>query len=155
MSEALDRRLAAVTGLALTAAVAAWWLGSTHLALDQGSDASRSAADALQALWLVRGMAVALLSVRGGAVRGWQHAAQAAVGLIAPAWPLLVLLWSASTLSLAQVALMESLLLAAALVLPLLGLGLRRALKQTALADVAATGVGAALLAALWFARGA
>ena len=47
MSDAAARRLDAMTGLALAAAVAVWWLGSTRLALDHGSDASRCADDAL------------------------------------------------------------------------------------------------------------
>ena len=52
--------------------IAVWWLGSTRLALDHGTDASRCAADALYALLLVRGMALAVLSVRVGALRGWR-----------------------------------------------------------------------------------
>jgi hypothetical protein len=154
MNQALTRRLAAMTGLTLAAAVALWWLGSTRLALAGGSDASRSSADALQALLLVRGMALAMLSVRIGALGGWRAGAAVALALIAPAWPLVLLAWSASTTPLTQLALSESLLLAAGLALPLIGLGLRRALRQAEPAEVVATAVGVALAASVWAARG-
>jgi hypothetical protein len=139
-----------MTGLALAAAIAVWWLGSTRLALDHGTDASRSAAGALYALLLVRGMALAVLSVRAGALYGWRPGATAGLGLIAPSWPLVALAWSASTISLMQIALVEPLLLAGSAVLPLIGLSLRRLLHNAELAVMAATGVGAALAAALW-----
>ena len=41
MTDGLTHRLAALTGLALAAVVAIWWLGGTHRALDDGSDATR------------------------------------------------------------------------------------------------------------------
>ena len=154
MSEALVRRLSAISGLALAAAVALWWLGSTRLALDHGSDASRSAADALQALWLVRGMALALLCMRVSALRGWRPGAAAGLVLIAPSWPLVVLAWSASTVSLMHAALTELLLLTGCLALPFVGVGLRRALRQAELADVVGTAVGTVLAASAWLSRG-
>lgn len=153
MNEALPRRLAAMAGLALAAAIALWWLGSTRLAMAHGSDASRSASDALQTLWLVRGMALAMLSVRVGALRGWRPGSAAALGLVVPSWPLVVLAWSASTAPWTHVALAEFLLLAACLALPPIGLGLRRALRQAELADVVGTAVGTALAASVWLAR--
>ena len=127
-------RPAAMTGLALAVAVAAWWLTSTRLALDHGTDAGRSAADALNALWLVRGMALAMLGVRAGALHGWRRGATAGLGLIAPSWPLVALAWSASATSLTQVALAELLLLAGSVALPLIGLFLRRSLRSAELA---------------------
>lgn len=154
MSEALQRRLATMTGLLIAAAVAVWWLGGTRLVLDDGSDASRIAADALYALWLARGMALALLGVRVGALRGWRAGVAAAPGLIAPAWPVLVLAWSASTAPLTPVLLGEALLWVAAFALPLLGQGLRRALRQAEPALATATLVGVALAASLWLTHG-
>lgn len=154
MNEALSLRLAALAGLALAAATAFWWLGSTRLALDRGSDASRSAVDALQALVLVRGMVLALLSLRLVAHGGWRAGAAAALALIAPAWPVVYLAWSASTTPLAQVAAAECALVAAGLALPLIGLGLRRVLRRTELADAVATATGCALAASVWLARG-
>ena len=53
MKSVPDPRLSALTGLALAATVALWWLGSTRIALDQAGDASRAAAAALLALWVV------------------------------------------------------------------------------------------------------
>lgn len=155
MNEALARRLAALSGLALAVVVAVWWLGSTRLALDDGADSSRSAAQALLALWLARAMVLALLGVRFGASRGWQAGTAAGLGWVAPSWPVLLLAWSASAAPLLQVALAELALLAASLALPLIGLGLRRALRQAEFADLAATTVGAALAALLWFTQAA
>lgn len=147
------RQVAAVTGLAIAAALALWWLGSSRLALEDGADASRPAADALHALWLVRAMVLALVGVRVGALDGWRAAAALGLVLLAPAWPVLVLVWSASHATLAQVLLAEAGLLLACAALPLLGLGLRRLLRLAPLAESAATLVGVALVAALWSAR--
>ncbi len=155
MSGALQTRIAAFGGLLLAAALAIWWLGGTRLALDHGTEASRVAADTLQVLWLTRGMAVALLALRVGTLRGWRSGAMAALGIVAPAWPLVVLAASASTAPWLILALAELLLMAAALLLPLLGLGLRRVVKKVELAEPAGTLLGVAVLAALWFTRGA
>ena len=148
------RRPSALTGVALAVAVALWWLGSSRLALDDGADASRPAADALHALWLLRAMAVALLGSRVGALAGWRAGAAAGLVLVAPAWPVLVLVWSASAASLAQVLVAEALLLVGCAVLPTLGLGLRRLLRHAPIAEAAATLVGLAVVAALWSTRG-
>jgi len=148
------RHLAAMSGLALAAAVALWWLGSTGVAIDRGADAAQSAAEALYTLWLVRGLALAMLVPRAGTSSGWQPGAAVAMGLIAPAWPVLVLAWSASSVSWTQLALAEALLLAAGLALVPIGPGLHRALRSVDMAEAAATAVGVALAAALWWARG-
>ena len=145
---------AAMTGLALAVAIAVWWVGSTRLALDHGTDAGRVAADALNALWLVRGMALPMLSVRAGALYGWRRGAKAGLGLISFSWPVVALAWSASATSLTQVVLAELLLLAGSAALPLIGLFLRRSLRRAELAVMAGTGVGTALAAALWVASG-
>jgi hypothetical protein len=150
MTQAPTRRLAAMAGLALAAAVSLWWLGSTRLALDDDSDASRIAAEALQVAWLVRGMGLSLMSVRMGALRGWRAGAEEALGLIAPSWPLLALAWTASTVSWLSMALAELALLAAGVALPLVGHVLRRALQRVELADSLAMLLGVMLAAALW-----
>lgn len=154
MSEAAAQRLDSIAGLALAAAIAAWWLGSTRLALDHGADAGRCADDALQALLLVRVTAVAMTGVRVGALRGWRPGATAGLGLIAPSWPLVALAWSAGTRLATHVALAEVLLLAACAALPLVGLGLRRLLQKTELAVIAGTVLGTALAATAWVLRG-
>jgi hypothetical protein len=154
MSEMPTHRLAAMTGLAVAAAAAAWWLGSTRLALDQGADAGRSAADALRGLALVRGMALAIVSVRVGALRGWRSAVTAGMGLIAPSWPLVALAWSASATSVTHAVLAELLLLAGSVALPLIGLGLRHWLRRADLAVFTGTAVGVALAASVWITRG-
>jgi len=155
MNEALPlHRQAAMIGLALAAAIALWWLGSSRLALDSGADPGRSAAAALQALLLVRGLALVLLSVRASAMHGWLAGVTAAFALVAPAWPLVALTFSASTVALAQVAGAECLLLAGCLALPLLGWSLRGALRKAELAELMATVAAAMLAASWWFALG-
>ena len=154
MSEAPAYRLDAMTGLALAAAVAVWWLGSTRLALDHGSDASRCADDALQALLLVRVTALAIVGMRVGALRGWRPGLAAGIGLIAPSWPVVLLARSAGTRSATQVALAEVLLLAASVALPLVGFGLHRLLQKKELAVISGTLLGLAFAASAWAARG-
>jgi len=144
----------AMTGLALAIAVALWWVGSSRLALDHGTDAARGAADALKTLWLVRGMALAMLSVRAGALYGWRRGAKGGLGLISLSWPVVALAWSASAASLTLVVLAELLLLAGSAALPLIGLFLRRWLRRVDFAVMAGTAVGTALAAALWVASG-
>jgi len=154
VSEAPAHRLDAMSGLALAGAIAVWWLGSTRLALDHGSDASRYADEAMQALLLVRIMALAIVTVRAGALRGWRPGLAAGMCLIAPSWPLVVLAWSAGTRSATQVALSEVVLLAASMALPLIGLALNRLLQRTELSLLSGTLLGLAFAASAWAARG-
>lgn len=154
MSAALARRMAAVTGLAIAAVIACWWLGSTRLALEDRSDTSRAAAAALLLTWLVRGIALALLGPRNGAQRGWRSGSAEALALIAPAWPVVVFAWHAGTVPWLHAALAELLLLAGGGVLALIGHGLGRSLNRSDLADVLATTLGVAAAAALWLMRG-
>ena len=146
-------RTAALAGVALAATVALWWLGSSRLALDDGADTSRPAADALHALTLLRAMLLALPCCRLGALAGWRAGASAGLVVVAPSWPVLALAWSASAAPLVQVLWAECLLLAGCASLPLLGLGLRRLLRHAALAESAATLAGVALVAGLWSTR--
>jgi hypothetical protein len=146
-------RSTALAGVALAAAVALWWLGATRLALDDGADTSRPAADALHALWLLRAMLLAVLALRLGALIGWRAGAIAGLMCVAPAWPVGVLAWSASAVPLAHALQAEAWLLAACAALPLAGLGLRRLLRDATLAESAATLVAVALVAALWWQR--
>jgi hypothetical protein len=148
------RRTAAVCGLACAAAVALWWLFSSRLALAQGADARRCSAEALQALWLVRMLALALSGPRVAALQGWQAGVANGLGLVSPAWPVVVLAWSASTLPVAAVAGSELLLLLGVAALALPGWALRRAALRPALVEPAATLLAVAAAGALWAARG-
>ncbi len=150
MSEAPAHRLAVMTGLALAAATALWWLGSTRLALDRGADASHYADDALYALLLVRITVLALVAVRVSASRGWRGGVTTGLGMTAPSWPVAALAWSASTRSLTYVALTEVLLLAGSIALPVVGSGLRHLLRKSELAVLAATLLGTLLVALAW-----
>ncbi len=154
MASADGARPGALTGVAVALAIAIWWLGSARLALDHGTDASRSATLALRALWLARGMALALLCSRVGALYGWRSGATAGLGLISPAWPLVALEWSASATPLLDVVEAELLLVAASAAVPSIGVLLRRLLQRAGRALVVGTAVGTALAAALWLASG-
>jgi hypothetical protein len=147
-------RLSALSGLAIAAAVALWWLGSTRLALDQGSDPGRASAQALLALWLVRAACLALVCTRVAAVGGARAGAQATLGLVAPAWPLVTLAWSGSALPLLQTGAMEVSLLALGAALSLAGHGIGRFFKNAGHAVLVASVLGAALAVCMWFALG-
>jgi hypothetical protein len=140
-------RPAVIAGLTLAVVIAAWWLGATLIVLEQAADASGAAARALHALMLVRAMALAVLGLRLGALQGWRPAVTAGLGLIAPAWPLVLAIGSASEVPFPHLVLGESLLVAASLVLPWLGLALRRWLRAPELAVMTATAAGIALAA--------
>jgi len=154
MNDLPARRLAAFGGLAIAAAVALWWLGSTRLALEHGADPGRPSVQALQALWVVRAMAIALLAVRVAASQRWGAGVETALALVAPAWPLVMLAWSASSVPLIQVVLMEMALLAAAALMPLLGAGIGRLLQRSEGAVLAGTAAGVGLAALAWLAQG-
>jgi hypothetical protein len=149
MNERFECRLAAASGLVLAAAFALWWLGSMRLAIDHGADTARNSADALRFAWVVRALLLPVLGVRVGALRGWGVGAASSLAVVAPSWPVVVMAWSASTAPLAQSALAESCLLAEAIVMPLVGQGLRRVLPP-ALAAPIASAVGVVLAAAVW-----
>ena len=150
MNETFVRRFAAMSGLGLAVAFAVWWLGSARLAIDHGADAARTSADALHIAWLVRALLVPVLGVRIGALRGWRAGAVSSLAVVAPSWPVVVMAWSASTLPLAQPALAEAFLLAEAMLMPLVGQGLRRVLPRSELVEPIASAVGVVLAAALW-----
>jgi hypothetical protein len=153
MNGKISLRLAAISGLAVSAALAVWWLGSARLAIDRGADAGRVSAEALQLAWLVRALLVAVLGVRVGALRGGRAGAATAVGIVAPSWPVIALAWSASTVSLSQLMLSEALLLAGAIALPLIAQGLRRVLARAEVVEPIATGLAVVLAAAVWLAH--
>ncbi len=150
MNEASVRRFAAISGLGLAAAFAAWWLGSARLAIDHGADAARSSADALHIAWLVRALVVPVLGVRVGALRGWKTGAASSLAVVVPSWPVVAMAWSASTAPWTQSVLAEGFLLAEAIAMPLVGAALRRVVSRSSLVEPIASAVGVALAAALW-----
>ncbi len=153
MSNTLARRLAALTGLAISAAIACWWLGSSRLALDDRSDTGRAAADALMLTGLVRAIALSMLSLRGGVLRGWRQGSTEALALVSPSWPLVALAWSASTVPWSHAVLMELVLCAIGGVLALIGERVGTAIKQKEVADSLAVTIGVALAVTLWMTR--
>ncbi len=153
MSTGLQERLGVTLGLALTAMTATWWLASTRLALSQGIDTAGTAALALEALWLARAMALPFIALRLGALRGWGPAAANCASLVAAPWPLLLLAWSASMVPLQEAVIREVILLAAGMILPLLGYALSVVLRSAQAAVVVGTSIGTLLAASVWFSR--
>jgi hypothetical protein len=154
MNAIVTQRMSVMIGLTLASVIAVWWLGSTRLAMVRTADSGRAAVDALYALLVVRGMVLAVLSVRLGTLRGWRIAVTAGLAVIAMSWPLVLLAWSASTAAFSIVLLGEALLAGAAAVLPVAGAGLRQWLRRPELASVVGTAIGVALIAAMWFYQG-
>jgi len=150
MNETLVPRFAAISGLVVAAAFAVWWLGSARLAIDQGADAARSSADALRVAWLVRALLVPVLGMRVGAMRGWRGGAASSLAMVAPSWPVVAMAWSASAVALGQLLLAEGFLLVEALVVPMLGDGLRRVVPRSDVAEAIASTLGVVLAVALW-----
>ncbi|MEP7140454.1 MAG: hypothetical protein ABI745_12545 [Caldimonas sp.] len=149
MNETFARRFASLSGLALAAVLAVWWLGSTRIAIDRGADPGRSSTEILQMAWLARAMLVPALTVRAGALRGWRDGAASATALIVPSWPVVALAGSASVVSPWALAFTECLLLAGAIALPAIGLGLRRVVPRADVAEALASMVGVVLAASL------
>ena len=155
MSASPARRVAALSGLAVAAALALWWLGSMRLAIDRGADTGRGSAEVMQTAWLVRALLVPVLAVRVGALSNWRAGASAALAIVVLSWPVLAMAWSASAMPLSQAALAEGLLLVAALVLPIVGQGLRALLPPGDVVEPIATTIGLVLTAAVWLAHDA
>ena len=150
MNASLEQRIAAFVGLVLAGAGACYWLGSTRLDLDRASDAARAATDTLVAMWMARAVAVCVLSSRIGALHGWRAAVATNLASIAPSWPLIMLAWSASAASAATVVLAEALLVTSGIALPLIGVALRRLLRDAQRAEIVGTTLGVIFAALVW-----
>jgi hypothetical protein len=150
----LTQRVGTSTGIALAAAIALWWLGSTRLAIERGGDGARAAAEALYALFAVRGIALAVFSVRAAALAGWRDGVATGLAVIAPSWPIVLLAWSASTVAGGRVVLAEALLGIAVVALPSVGLALRRSLAAIEHLLAFATALAVVLAASVWLAHG-
>ncbi len=150
MSAPVTSRLGMLLGLAIAAAVAAWWLAATRLALGQAMGTAGLAASALAGLWLARAMVLALFALRAGALGGWRLGATSSLALVVAAWPVVLAAASAGTRPATGIVLAEIVLLAAGLVLPAVGQGLRTLLRAPAPAVLVGTVLGGALAAATW-----
>ena len=145
----------AMAGLALTAAVATWWLGAVGLALQSSGSPERASAQAILVLVLLR----ALLLPAFGLPASLRVAHSAWPGLlmaVAVAWPVVALAWSASEVTLHAVLAAEGALLALAVVIGALGTALAHLTRGRLSADAAeiiATAAGLLLALGLWVTR--
>jgi hypothetical protein len=100
-----------------------------------------------------RRIPLSVLGLQAGALHGWRRGTATSLMLIAAPWPLVLLAWSASSVSLARVACGEVALFAGCALLPSVGNGLRRWFARTESAMVASTGVGVVIAATVWASR--
>lgn len=145
----------AMAGLALTAAVATWWLGAVGLALQSSGSPERASAQAILVLVLLRGLLLPAL----GLPVSLRLARSAWLGLlmaVAVAWPVVALAWSASEVTLHAVLAAEGALLALAVVIGALGTALAHLTRGRLSADASdnmATAAGLLVALGLWVTR--
>ena len=150
----MSTRLGMLLGLLLALPVGAWWLVATRVALGGGGATAPLAAQALFVLSAARPMLVSMVGLRTAALGGFQDGARTALPMVLAAWPLLALAWLASTASLSRVLAVEAALLLHALLVALLGHGLRHALRDLRWTVPLATILGIALAAGAWLLAG-
>jgi hypothetical protein len=148
----MSARLGVALGLGATAAVAAWWLGASRIAIVGGTDAARFAGDALFALVLVRAMLTAVLAPRAAAVGGYVAGLRLCLPVVCVAWPVVVLAWAASNEAIVRPLAAELGLLAGAGLAPLVGRALARTMKQGPVMEAVATAAGVLIACGLWLA---
>jgi hypothetical protein len=147
MKATLVTRIGAVIGLAVAASAAAWWLAHARLALDQGMDPARGAGQALDALWLARAIVLMVLVMTTSARSGLRLGTAAGLVVSVPAMPLVLLVGSASTVPWVTIARAELALIAASVVVALIGDALHRTIARRDVARLLGTAIGISLAA--------
>lgn len=143
-------RFAGAAGLAVAIAVCTWWLGATRLALDHASDPARIAAEALQALALARLGAVALITARATATVPIADSLRAGCLVVVQGWPVVLLAWSASTVTPGRVIVIEGILLLAACLMTIVRAGVQRVVPRHDAAVMIITVAAIALTSGAW-----
>jgi hypothetical protein len=146
----MSTRLGIALGLGAAAAVAAWWLGASRIAIVGGTDAAGFAGDALFALVLVRAMLTAVLAPRAAAVGGYVAGLRLCLPVVCVAWPVVGLAWAASNEGVVRTLTAELGLLAGAALAPLVGRALARTMKQGPVMEAMATAAGALIACGVW-----
>jgi hypothetical protein len=150
----MSARLGLLLGLLLAGAIATWWLAAVRGVLEASGDPALLATQALFALSVARPMLVSVVASRAAALDGYAAGMRAAVPVVIAAWPLVALAWLASADSLARTLAIEATLAGWALLTPLVGYVLGRALRDRSSAASLATAVGVALACAVWWLAG-
>lgn len=140
-------------GLVIVAATTTWWLASTRLALQSAAPSVVLADRALAGLVLARAMVLCIFALRVGSLVPSRRAIQAGLLLAAAAWPLVLLCWSAASVSPSEVLAAELGLLAWAAVLAVIGRTIARALPASGSAAAVSTSLGLLLACGLWLGR--
>jgi hypothetical protein len=146
----MSTRLGLALALALAGVVAVWWLGASRIAIEGGVDTTVLAGNALFVLVLTRAMLVAVLAPRTAAIGGYVAGLRTCLPVVSVAWPIVALAWAASDHGIARTLSAEAVLLAGAVLAPLVGRGLARVMKQGALLEAVATATGIAIACCIW-----
>jgi hypothetical protein len=146
----MGTRLGLALGLALTAATAVWWLGSSRIAIEGGADTSILAGHALFVLLLSRAVLIAVLGPRSAAIGGYAAGVRACVPVVSAAWPVVALAFAAGDQGAVRTLAAEAALLGGALLAPLPGLGLARVMKRGPMLETLATMAGVVLASGVW-----
>lgn len=145
----------AVAGLVITAVVATWWLGTVGLALPSSGNPERASAQAILALVLLRGLLLPAFGLPAG-LRLARATWPGLLTMVAVAWPVVALAWSASEVTLQAVLAAEGVLLALAVVIGALGTALAPLTRGRLSADASdnmATAAGLLVALGLWVTR--
>ena len=145
----------AIAGLIVTAVVATWWLGTVGLALPSSGNPERASAQAILALVLLRGLLLPAFGLPTG-LRLARATWPGLLTMVAVAWPVVALAWSASEVTLHAVLAAEGALLALAVVIGALGTALAHLARERLSADatdIMATAAGLLVALGLWVTR--
>jgi hypothetical protein len=146
----MTTRLGLVLGLLLATAIGAWWLAATRVALTVGGATTTLAGQALFVLSVARPMLLSVVGLRMAALGGLGAGLRTTLPVVLAAWPLVALVWLASTASLADTLTIEAAVLAYALLVAALGHGLCLALRAGRWPAAVTTLLGVALAGAIW-----
>jgi hypothetical protein len=146
----MSTRLGLALGLAAALGVAAWWLAASRVAIEGGVDPLATASTALFVLGLLRAMLLAVVAPRAAAVGGYLAGLRMSVPIVSAAWPLVVLAWAASAVSVQRALTVETALLVVAAIASAIGRALARGLRQGPWMEALATATGVAVACCIW-----
>ncbi|NJD30969.1 MAG: hypothetical protein FIB04_03705 [Gammaproteobacteria bacterium] len=146
----MSTRLGLALGLALAAAVVVWWLGASRVAIEGGVATSVLAGNALFVLVLARAMLIALATPRAAAIGGYVAGLRVGIPVVSVGWPVVALAWAASDDGLVRTVASEAVLVACAVLAPLVGRGCARVTRQGPLLEAIATAAGVVVACCIW-----
>lgn len=125
----MSTRLGVVLGLLLAVAIGTWWLTASRIAIEQSADPAALAAQTILVLAITRAALILLVGARASATAGFSAGVRAAIAVAVVAWPLVMLVWVASSTRAIHALGIELALLATGLLASGLGGAARRVLQ--------------------------